>query len=142
MINNNVVVTPVGVILNDINYGELKRYTVDGHVVYSDGWRLHNTGLDGILGEATEPVYSELTHLNTAWHVAIGPGNVSVVYMSEGCDVAEICKLISSRSGVANVIANSRVLMRCENGKERHRATLDDYYTEVTDEEREATRFF
>ena len=139
---NTVAITEQGIVINDVNYGELKQFTVDGHVIYTDSWRLTSRGYGHIFGEFTTPNAEDLERLNTSWYASIGAGSVGSVYIPVGGDMEAVCLLVSQRAGVSTVIANSRVLMRCENGEEKYRATLDDYYTEVTDEEREATRFF
>ncbi len=142
MKRNTVAITEQGIIINDVNYGELGQFTVDGHTIFTDSWRLTSRGYGHIFGECTTPNAEDLERLNTVWYASIGAGSVGSVYIPVGGDMEAVCQQISQRAGVSSVIANSRVLLRCENGVEKSRATLDDYYTDVTDEEREATQFF
>ena len=130
-------------VINDINYGDLCKFVIDGQVAYVSKWCVINRKLTAIFGEPQAMSVSELEDLNTSWSVelAVGYSNISV-YCLHGTDMARLCRDISAKHGVAMVSSGARYLMRCQDGSEIWRKTLEEFYDNVTEEELEATRFF
>ena len=143
MKKNTVVLQGDNFIINDINYGDLCRFVVDGQVAYVAKWYVVNRGLTDIFGEPQPVVVSELEDMNTSWsaELAIGYSNVNA-YCLHSADMAKLCRDISAKHGLVKVSSHARYLMCCQHGKELWRKTLDEFYDNVTEEDLEATRFF
>ena len=142
MKRNTVVLQGDNFVINDVDYGTLVKCAVDDQVVYLDSWWLERH-LSGVFGESISATLAELGYMATSWYISVPVGNRDVgIYFPVGTDVARLCKDISAKHGEANVTAYARILMRCRNGEELKRLTLEDFYTDVSKEDLEATRFF
>ena len=143
MKRNTVVLQGDNFVINDVNYGDLCKYIVEGQVVYVSKWYVVYRGLAEIFGEPHPVSLSELGDLNTSWatELAVGYSSVSV-YCLHGADMAKLCRDISAKHGLVKVSSHARYLMCCQDGKELWRKTLDEFYDNVTEEDLEATRFF
>ena len=143
MKRNTVVLQDNNIIINDVNYQDLHKYSVEGQAVYVTKWYVVNRGLAEIFGEPHPISTTELEDLNTSWSVelAVGYGNVDA-YCLHGADMAKLCRDISAKHGLVKVSSHARYLMCCQDGKELWRTTLDEFYDNVTEEDLEATRFF
>lgn len=138
-------------VINDINYGDLCKFVIDGQVAYVAKWYVINRGPTGksicptfeIFGEAQSVTATELEDLNTLWSVelAVGYSNINA-YCLHGTDMAKLCRDISTKHGLVKVSSEARYLMCCQHGKELWRKTLDEFYDNITEEDLEATRFF
>ena len=143
MKRNTVVLKGDNFVIDGINYGDLCKYIVDDKVVYVAKWYVVNRGLAEIFGEPHPVSPSELEDLNTSWSVELSTGYSNVnAYCLHGADMAKLCRDISAKHGVAMVNSGAVNLMRCQDGSEIWRTTLEEFYDNVTEEELEATRFF
>ena len=130
-------------IINDINYGDLRKFVIGGQVVYASKWYVANRGLAEIFGEPNPVSPPELEVMNTSWSAELAAGYSNVnIYCSHGTDMAKLCRDISAKHGLVKVSSHARYLMCCQDGKELWRKTLDEFYDNVTEEDLEATRFF
>ena len=143
MKRNTVVLQDNNIIINDVNYQDLHKYSVEGQVVFASEWEVTNRGLAEIFGEPQPATISELEVLNTSWGIELPVGTSGVnVHCQHGADMAALCRAISAKHGVAMVSSAARYLMRCQDGSEIWRKTLDEFYDNITEEDLEATRFF
>jgi len=131
----------MGVIINDVNYGDLIDVTI-GDIVFSiTQWNLDKLCLSNI---KVTPFNGDIFLDMTVEKVSGGFCVPSIIHPKKQEDVLKLAKLISSAtSGECVIEANARYLARFANGELVGRIrTLDEFYTNIDSDMLEKTRLF
>lgn len=126
-------------IYKGINYGDLVKGTLKGHTFYISKWDVENKlKTDVIVLTEEHPV-----EINTELHVQIDVGRGEVlVHVVDSLDALAIAKVLSEELNKSvKVYSNAAYLAVFVSGElQGPIKTLDDFYTNITDEVRKLTR--
>lgn len=127
-------------IYNGVNYGDLVKGTLKGQTFYISKWSVENKlKTDNVITVTEE----QPVELNTELHVQIDVGRGEVlVHLVDSLDALVTAKVLSKElNKVVKVYSNAAHLAVFENGElQGPIKTLDDFYTNITDEKRQLTR--
>lgn len=127
--------------IGGVCYGNLVAVNVDGIIAYVDEWYLkYLPGLTKV-GEYLEstPVYTSLP-LEVA--VSYESHQKPNLYVTQRTDAIKLARALAKQFGWVAIGGSARRLVTYVNGLEGDIRTLDDFYLDVSDEERAATALF
>lgn len=127
-------------IYNDINYMDLVKATVGEHTIYISKWDVEKK----IKNDVIQLTEERPTEFNTELHIEINLTIYSSVFVhvSDSLQALEIAKELSSKLGKeVTIYSHARHLARFLKGEQVGQVkTLDDFYTNVTEEQRALSR--
>lgn len=127
-------------IYDGVNYMDMVKATFGEHVFYVSKWDVDTKGL----GDVIQLTEERPVEFNTELHIEIKATAYTPVsvYVTDSLQALEIAKGLSSELGKeVGIYSHARYLAWFNDGEQvGELRTLDDFYTNITDEERALTR--